>query len=148
MLYAWESVEMVNQFLKLAGKTLLTYSFLRRQFSRETLSSNFSSWILGISESFISDYGSLWMFIPRYITQFLGSSLYPLKFSFNRTPVCFLANLNKTTSVLLIFKQIYFAFIQLVRFQSWITSRNCRFILSTKWWTYQWNCTVKITNVN
>ena len=55
------------------------------------------------------------IFIPRYFTEFVGQNRFPLSFSFNGTSVSFFDDLNKTTSVLLTFRKILFAFSQLVR---------------------------------
>ena len=53
------------------------------------------------------------MFIPRYFTEFVRQNLFLLGFSFNGTSVSFHNDLNKTTSILLTFRQILFAFSQI-----------------------------------
>ena len=93
-------------------------------------------------------------FIPRCFTKFAWYSFEPLKFSFNGTPVCFLADLSKTSSFLVIFK-LFFFYIYASR-KIWIIIyfvdlRFKRFTLSRKWWTYQyliaqWRALIQIKN--
>ena len=49
------------------------------------------------------------LFIRRYFTEFTGHSLFPMKFGFKRTFFPVLPGLNKSTSVLVTFRQFLFS---------------------------------------